>query len=137
MAVGLTQSRKRVVTETMIEAFATLSGDRNPVHFDEDYAAGTVFGGVVAHGMLSASLLSGILGEELPGHGAIYLKQSLSFRAPVRPGDLVEAQVSVGAIDAETGRVTLDCLCRVGEKVVLDGQAIVLAPRKPAALAAA
>ena len=127
MHVGLTRERTRLITMADIEAFGAVSGDRNPVHFDADYAAGTMFGGVIAHGMLSASLLSGILGEELPGAGAVYLGQTIKFRAPVRPGDVVVSSVSVAEIVAEKRRVTLDCACRVGDAVVLDGQAIMLA----------
>lgn len=132
MTVGLSRTRSTLITTAQIEAFGAVSGDRNPVHFDADYAAGTMFGGVIAHGMLSASLLSGLLGEELPGAGAVYLSQTIKFRAPVRPGDEVEASVTVAAIDADKRRVTLDCACRVGDTIVLEGQAIVMAPSRAA-----
>lgn len=128
IAVGMRRRLTKLVQDADLEMFARVSGDRNPVHFDESYARDTIFAGRIAHGMLTASLISAVIGEQLPGHGAIYLKQSLSFLAPVRPGDLVEAEVSVASIDHSRRRVTLDCACRVGETTVLTGEALVLAP---------
>lgn len=131
MSIGLERSRETLVTPEMIAAFGAVSGDRNPVHFCETYASGTVFGGVVAHGILSASFISAVIGEQLPGHGAVYLSQDLRFRGPVRPGDLVRARCRVVAIDLEKRRITLDCACHVGDRLVLDGQAKVMAPSLP------
>lgn len=128
IAVGMTRGLKKVVEEADIEMFGQISGDRNPVHFDEDYARDTIFGGRIAHGMLTASLISAVIGEQLPGHGTIYLKQSLAFLAPVRIGDVVEAKVTVAAIDYAKRRVTLDCVCTVADKAVLKGEAMVMAP---------
>jgi 3-hydroxybutyryl-CoA dehydratase len=128
LSVGMSRSLRKVIEDADLEMFARISGDRNPVHFDDDYARDTIFGGRIAHGMLTASLISAIIGEQLPGHGTIYLKQSLSFLAPVRPGDLVEATVTVQDIDYSKRRVTLACGCAVGEKQVLKGEAMVLAP---------
>jgi 3-hydroxybutyryl-CoA dehydratase len=128
IAVGMTRNLRKVVEDSDIEMFGRVSGDRNPVHFDEEYARDTIFGGRIAHGMLTASLISAVIGEQLPGHGTIYLKQSLAFLAPVRIGDLVEARVSVAAIDYAKRRVTLDCVCLVDDKPVLKGEAMVLAP---------
>lgn len=128
--VGLERSREVEVTRAMVDAFGRISGDFNPVHFSEDYAAGTIFGGCIAHGILSASFISAVIGEQLPGHGAIYLSQSLKFRAPVRPGDRVLARCRVAEIDRMRNRITLDCACLVGDKVVLDGEAKVLAPSR-------
>ncbi|MCI4660933.1 MAG: MaoC family dehydratase [Neomegalonema sp.] len=125
------------VTVAQIEAFGEVSGDKNPVHFDDEYAAGTVFGGRVAHGMLMAGLLSAVIGEELPGYGSIYLGQTMKFKAPVRPGDTVIATVKVLEVNRVTGRVQLDCVCKVGETVVVSGEATVLAPRKNKAKKAA
>jgi 3-hydroxybutyryl-CoA dehydratase len=119
-----------VIGDRDIELFAEVSTDRNPVHLDEEYAQDTIFSGRIAHGMLTASLISAVIGEQLPGHGSVYLKQSLAFLAPVRPGDAVEAVVSVSAIDHSRRRVTLDCACSVGDKVVLKGEALVLAPSR-------
>ncbi len=128
IAVGMTRGLRKVVEDSDIEMFGKVSGDRNPVHFDDDYARDTIFGGRIAHGMLTASLISAVIGEQLPGHGTIYLKQSLAFLAPVRIGDLVEARVSVAAIDYAKRRVTLDCVCLVEGKPVLKGEALVMAP---------
>ena len=110
--------------------FAELSTDHNPVHLDDAYARDTIFEGRIAHGMLTAGLISAVIGEQLPGHGTVYLGQTLKFRAPVRPGDRVEATVVVREIDHSRRRVTLDCACRVGDKVVLEGEALVLAPSR-------
>lgn len=130
LEVGMTRSLQKVVSERMIALFAEISSDHNPVHLDEEYARKTIFGGRIAHGLLTGSLISAVIGEQLPGHGAIYLKQDLKFFGPVRPGDLVEARVTVTAIDMEKRRVTLDCACSVGGSDVLRGEAIVLAPRR-------
>lgn len=130
MIEGQSRSVTKAIANADIEAFANLSMDRNPVHLDDDYAKSSIFGGRVAHGMLTAGLFSAIIGEQLPGHGAIYLGQSLRFLAPVRPGDEVCATVTVREIDREKRRVTLDCLATVGEKAVLKGEALVLAPSR-------
>ncbi|MBX2855541.1 MAG: MaoC family dehydratase [Rhodobacteraceae bacterium] len=132
MSVGMARTREKLITQAEISVFGDLSGDRNPVHFDPDYASKTMFGGVIAHGMLSAALISAVLGEDLPGHGAVYLAQTLNFRAPVRPGDLLIARVEVAEIIEVKRRVTLNCSCMVGDTVVLEGQAKVLAPSREA-----
>ena len=126
--IGMTRSLSKTIGDKEIEMFAELSTDHNPVHLDDSYAQDTIFGGRIAHGMLTAGLISAVIGEQLPGHGTVYLGQSLKFMAPVRPGDRVEAIVSVTAIDHGRRRVTLDCACRVGDTVVLKGEALVLAP---------
>lgn len=128
LSIGMTRHLRKVIEDADLEMFARISGDRNPVHFDDDYARDTIFGGRIAHGMLTASLISAIIGEQLPGHGTIYLKQALTFLAPVRPGDMVEASVSVADIDYSKRRVTLACQCAVDGKPVLKGEALVLAP---------
>ncbi|MEL6475957.1 MAG: MaoC family dehydratase [Pseudomonadota bacterium] len=130
LEIGMTRHVEKEVTDADIRLFADISTDRNPVHLDEDYAQDTMFGGRIAHGMLTASLLSAVIGEQLPGHGTIYLGQSLKFLAPVYPGDTVRAEVSVREIDHAKRRVTLDCVCKVGTKPVLKGEALVLAPSK-------
>lgn len=129
---GLTRSLVKTVTDRDIELFAEISTDRNPVHLDEAYAQSTPFGGRIAHGILTASLISAIIGEQLPGHGTIYLSQTLRFLAPVRPGDEVVARCTVTAIDPRRRRVTLETTCEVGGKPVLTGEALVLAPARPA-----
>lgn len=126
--VGMARRLRKVIDDSDIELFGRVTTDRNPVHFDDDYAQDTIFGGRIAHGMLTAGLISAIIGEQLPGHGSIYMKQSLTFLAPVRPGDLVEAEVKVADIDYGRRRVTLECKCAVGDTVVLKGEALVLAP---------
>jgi len=128
--MGMRRSLTKVITDRDIEMFAEVSTDRNPVHLDDDYARDTIFEGRIAHGMLTASLISAVIGEQLPGHGTVYLGQSLKFMAPVRPGDRVLAEVAVTAIDLARRRVTLECACTIGEKVVLKGEALVLAPSR-------
>lgn len=132
LTVGQAVETSRVVGAADIEAFAEVSGDNNPVHLDETYAQTTTFGERIAHGMLSAAYISAILGTKLPGPGAIYLSQSLRFRRPVRIGDLVVARATVTALDDAKGRVTLETVCEVGGKTVMDGEAVVIAPRRVA-----
>ena len=126
--IGMTRRLRKVIDDSDIELFGRVSTDHNPVHFDDEYAQDTIFGGRIAHGMLTAGLISAIIGEQLPGHGTIYMKQSLAFLAPVRPGDMVEAEVSVIDMDYAKRRVSLACKCSVGDTVVLKGEALVLAP---------
>ena len=132
LKVGQSAEMTRVVAAADLEAFAEVSGDNNPVHLDEDYARTTQFGGRIAHGMLSAAYVSAVLGTRLPGPGAIYLSQSLRFRRPVRIGDAVTARVTVKALDERRGQATLETVCEVGGKAVMDGEATVMAPRRPA-----
>jgi 3-hydroxybutyryl-CoA dehydratase len=128
--VGMARTRSKTIDERAVTLFAELSTDFNPVHLDHDYAQASIFAGRIVHGMLTASLISAVIGEQLPGHGTIYLGQTLRFRAPVRHGDRVDASVRVRDIDHARRRVTLDCECRVGDRVVLDGEALVLAPSR-------
>jgi len=128
LAIGMTRSLRKVVTDRDIEMFAEVSTDRNPVHLDEAYAQDTIFGGRIAHGMLTAGLISAVIGEQLPGHGTVYLGQSLTFLAPVRPGDMVLAEVEVLSIEYGKRRVQLATRCIVDGKKVLVGEATVLAP---------
>ncbi len=131
--IGMTRSLTKQVTDRDIALFAEISTDHNPVHLDDAYARNTIFGGRIAHGMLTAGLISAVIGEQLPGHGTVYLGQSLKFLAPVRPGDTVEARVVVTAMDHGKRRVTLMTQAhRVRSdgslKMVLTGEAVVLAP---------
>jgi len=132
LTVGQAAEMSRVVGAADIEAFAEVSGDNNPVHLDEAYAKTTTFGERIAHGMLSAAYISAILGTKLPGPGCIYLSQSLRFRRPVKIGDLVLARVTVKTLDASRGHVTLETVCEVNGKTVIDGEALVIAPRRAA-----
>jgi 3-hydroxybutyryl-CoA dehydratase len=126
--MGMVRSLRKVVTDEDIEMFAQVSTDRNPVHLDDDYANDTIFEGRIAHGMLTAGLISAVIGEQLPGHGTVYMGQTLKFLAPVRPGDTVEAEVEVIDIDYSKRRVQLATRCLVDGKKVLVGEATVLAP---------
>ena len=128
--VGMRRHLTKAVTDADIAMFAQVSSDRNPVHLDEDYARATIFAGRIAHGMLTAGLISAVIGEQLPGHGAVYLGQSLKFLAPVRPGDTVRAEVEVLAVDHARRRVTLATRASVGDTLVLTGEASVLAPSR-------
>lgn len=126
--IGMSRHLTKQVTDRDIELFAEVSTDRNPVHLDDEYARDTIFQGRIAHGMLTAGLISAVIGEQLPGHGTVYLGQSLKFLAPVRPGDMVRAEVTVTAIDHAKRRVTLATQCLIDGKPVLRGEATVLAP---------
>ena len=130
LEVGMRRSLRKQVTDHDIRLFAEVSTDHNPVHVDEEYAQETIFGGRIAHGMLTASLISAVIGEQLPGHGTVYLAQELKFLAPVHPGDVVVTEVEVREIDYSRRRVSLDCQCAVDDKVVLKGEARVLAPSR-------
>ena len=126
MAIGMSAETTKTITDADIVLFAGVSTDFNAVHMDEEYARTTPFGGRIAHGMLSASLLSAVLGNQLPGPGVVYLSQSLRFRAPVRIGDTVHARVTVKEVLTEKSRVVLDTVCTVLDKVVIDGEAMVM-----------
>ena len=128
--IGMKRHLHKQVTDNDIELFAEVSTDRNPVHLDDDYARDTIFEGRIAHGMLTAGLISAVIGEQLPGHGTVYLGQSLKFMAPVRPGDVVMAEVEVTAIDHAKRKVTMATCCEVDGKNVLKGEAVVLAPSR-------
>ncbi|MGH6958687.1 MAG: MaoC family dehydratase [Caulobacteraceae bacterium] len=132
LSLGQSAELKRRVNEGDLTTFAAVTGDDNPLHLDEAYAAKTSFGGRIAHGMLSAGYISAVLGTKLPGPGAIYVSQTLSFRRPVRIGDEVTAEVKVAAIDAARGRVTFATQCVVAGKTVVEGEAVVIVPRRPA-----
>jgi 3-hydroxybutyryl-CoA dehydratase len=130
LELGMEASFAKTVTETDILAFAEVTGDRNPVHLDEDYAGKTMFRGRIAHGMLTAGFISAVFGMELPGPGAIYVSQTLNFRAPVRIGDHAIAKVKVVELMPAKRRARFDCTCLVGDKVVLEGEAILMVPKK-------
>ncbi len=130
LEAGMTAIYSKTVTEADIVMFAGISGDTNPVHLDANFADQTVFKGRIAHGMLSASFISTVLGTRLPGPGCIYLGQSLKFRAPVKAGDTVTARVTLKAIDLETKRVTVDTVCSIGDKVVIEGEAVLIVSRR-------
>jgi 3-hydroxybutyryl-CoA dehydratase len=128
LSVGMTAYYARTVTEADVVLFAGISGDSNPVHMNELYAARTMFKGRIVHGMLSASFISTAIASKLPGPGSIYLSQNLKFRAPVRAGDTVEAKITVTEIISDKNRVALKTVCSVGDKVVIEGDAVVMVP---------
>ena len=132
LSVGQSASFGKTITEADILLFAAVSGDTNPVHINAEFAAGTMFKERIAHGMLSAGLISTVLGTRLPGPGTIYLSQTLKFRAPVRIGDTVTATATVASLDAAKKRATLTTICTVAGKPVLEGEALVLVPSREA-----
>ena len=132
LSVGQSAELVRTVLEADIEAFTAVTGDNNPVHLDAAFAATTSFGERIAHGMLSAGYISAVIGTQLPGPGAIYLSQALRFKRPVRIGDTVTARATITEIDEAKARVTLATVCLVNGKPVLDGEALIMVPRKAA-----
>jgi 3-hydroxybutyryl-CoA dehydratase len=133
LSVGQEASVSNTVTEKDIEAFADVSGDRNPVHLDADYAAKTMFKERIAHGMLSAAYISAVFGMKLPGPGAIYISQSLAFKAPVKIGDTVVTTVKLAELVPEKKRARFETVCSVNGKPVLTGEAQLMIPGRPAA----
>ncbi len=129
LAVGQSDSLMRTVMERDVSLFADLSGDANPIHLCDRYAAGTRFGQRIAHGMLTASLVSALLGTRLPGPGAVYLSQTLTFLAPVKIGDVVTVRVEVAELVTERRRARLFCECLVDGQPVLEGEAWVALPK--------
>ena len=130
LSVGLTETYAKEVHSSDVVGFAEISGDRNPIHLSEHFAARTPFKGRIAHGLYTASLISAVIGTRLPGPGAIYISQTLRFLAPVRIGDTVDAMVEVTELNPERKRAKLHCQCKVGETVVLEGEAEVKVPRR-------
>jgi len=130
LEVGLSRSITKVIDEHAINLFAEVSEDRNPLHLDDAAGKASIFKTRIAHGMLSAGLFSALIGERLPGHGSIYMSQNLRFTAPVRIGETVTATVTVTNIIPEKRRVALDCVAKVGDTVVITGDALVLAPSR-------
>ncbi len=133
LKVGMSASFGKTVTEADIMAFAGVSGDTNPVHLHQGFAEQTMFKGRVAHGMLSAAFISTILGTKLPGPGCIYVSQNIQFKAPVRAGDTVTATATIVEMVPEKRRVKLKTVCMVGDKMVIDGEAVALVPNRPKA----
>ena len=131
LSVGMSDVFAKTVSEADIVLFAGVSGDTNPVHINQLFAEATPFKGRIAHGMLSASFLSTVLGTLLPGPGAIYISQSLRFRAPVKAGDTVVARATVKDIHAERRRVVLTTVCTVGDTVVIEGEAVAMVDNRP------
>ena len=133
LRVGMRETYSKHVTAADVNGFAEISGDKNPIHLSEEFAAQTPFGGRIAHGILTASLISAVIGTRLPGPGAIYISQTLRFLAPVRIGDTVVTSVEVVELVEKGRRGKLRCECRVGDVLVLEGEAEVKVPARPAA----
>ena len=132
LSVGQEASLSKTVTEADIAAFAEISGDKNPVHLDAQYAATTIFKERIAHGMLSAAYISAVFGMKLPGPGAIYISQTLNFKAPVKIGDTVVTTVKVIELVPEKKRARFACVCAVNSKPVVQGEAVMMVPGRPA-----
>jgi 3-hydroxybutyryl-CoA dehydratase len=132
LQVGQRETLMKTVMDDDVIAFADLSGDRNPVHLSDHFARKTRFGERIVHGLYTASLISTVIGMYLPGPGAVYLSQTLNFRGPVKIGDVINVVVEVQELTEKGRRVKLHCECLVDGKVVLDGEALVMAPSKVA-----
>src|SRR3954470_15564391 len=130
--VGMRESLMKTVMDCDVVGFARLSGDDNPIHLCDVYAAQTRFGQRIAHGLYTASLISAVLGTRLPGPGAVYRSQTLNFHAPVRIGDVVSVVVEVAELIREGRKVRLHCEALIDNKVVLDGEAVVSVPGRAA-----
>src|SRR6478609_979313 len=128
LSLGLTEMLSKVIDASDVVGFAEVTGDRNPIHLSEHFAAKTPFGTRIAHGLYTASLISAVLGTRLPGPGAVYISQTLNFRAPVKIGDTVTVTVTVAELMPEKSRARLSCVCAVGGETVLDGEALVKVP---------
>src|SRR5712675_384436 len=113
LSVGMTETLEKTVASSDVVGFAQLTGDRNPIHLSEHFAARTSFGKRIAHGLYTASLISAVLGTRLPGPGAVYVSQTLNFRAPVKIGDTVEVTVAVAELVPKRFRARLTCTCSV------------------------
>lgn len=130
LSVGMNECYTRTVSEADVGQFAEVSGDTNPIHLDEAFAATTRFKKRIAHGILTGSYISTVIGTKLPGPGCLYVSQTLKFRAPVYIGDEVTATVTIAELNARRGYVTLNTVCSVGESDVIRGEAILLVPKR-------
>jgi 3-hydroxybutyryl-CoA dehydratase len=130
LQIGQSASLGKTITEADILLYAAVSTDTNPIHIDAEAAKSSIFGERIAHGMLSAGLISAVLGTQLPGPGSLYMRQSLRFAAPVKIGDTVKATATVTALNPEKKRATLSTVCTVGDEVVIEGEAYVQVPSR-------
>ncbi|EOZ9154697.1 MaoC family dehydratase [Citrobacter freundii] len=128
LRVGMSASYSQTITDSDIKSFAALSGDRNPVHMDEEYAASSRYKKRIAHGMFSTSFFSALFGTKLPGEGCVYVSQNTKFRKPVYIGDTVVATVEVKDIDLEKRRIFFNTYCKVGNSKVITGEAEIYMP---------
>jgi 3-hydroxybutyryl-CoA dehydratase len=130
LKVGMTERMSKTVASSDVVGFAEVTGDRNPIHLSEHFAAKTTFRTRIAHGLYTASLISALLGTRLPGPGAVYISQTLNFRAPVKIGDTVLVEVAVAELFESKHRARLTCSCIVDGEIVLDGEALVKVPSR-------
>jgi 3-hydroxybutyryl-CoA dehydratase len=130
LTIGQKANSKRTVTEADILMFGAASGDLNPVHFDAEFAATSRFGERIAHGMLTASHVSALIGMRLPGPGSVYISQSLAFKRPVKIGATVMTEVEITELEPKKGLVTLETTCSVDGKTVLTGTAIAMVSKQ-------
>src|ERR1700747_1045258 len=128
LSLGMTEALSKVIDASDVVGFAEVTGDRNPIHLSEHFAAKTPFGTRIAHGLYTASLISAVWGTRLPGPGAVYISQTLNFRAPVKIGDQVDVTVTVAELIPERQRARLACSFTVADEIVLDGEALVKVP---------
>ena len=128
--IGMTESSSHIITNQDIILFAKISGDKNPVHLDDKFAATTQFKKRIAHGLMSSSYFSALFGTRLPGRGCVYVSQNLNFKRPVYINDEVIAKIEVIGIDKEKRRVFFDTVCTVKGKTIIDGQAELYIPTK-------
>lgn len=131
LSIGMSASYAKTISESDVYLFAGISGDNNPVHINEQYAANTLFGKRVVHGMFSAALISTVAGTRLPGPGAIYIDQQISFKAPVYIGDTVNASLTITGIDEQRGRVQTQTDVHVGDRIVATGNATFRVSKRP------
>jgi 3-hydroxybutyryl-CoA dehydratase len=131
LEIGMSATLSKTIAASDVVGFAQVTGDRNPIHLSEHFAARTQFKKRIAHGLYTASLISAVLGTRLPGPGAVYISQTLNFHAPVKIGDTVEVTVTVKDLISEKRRARLACVCKVDGAVVLDGDALVKVPARP------
>ena len=128
--IGMSESYSQTISEADVKAYAGISGDRNPVHMDDEYAEKSRYKKRIAHGMISSSFFSALFGTKLPGPGCVYVHQSLNFKRPVYIGDTVTAIITVTRIDEIKNRVFFDTVCKVKNKIVIDGQAELYIPKE-------
>ena len=131
LSVGMRETISKTVENEDVIGFAELSGDHNPIHLSEHFARKTRFGSRIVHGLYTASLISAVIGMRLPGPGAVYISQTLNFLGPVKIGDVVDVSVEVVELTEKGRRVRLQCECRVGDKIVLEGQGVLSVPPNP------
>ncbi|MEE9446878.1 MAG: MaoC family dehydratase [Arenicellales bacterium] len=130
LSIGMSDAYTRTITDEDIQLFAQVSGDNNPMHLDDEYAANTPFKQRIAHGMLSASFISTVVGTRLPGPGSIYVNQTLKFRRPVKIGDEVITHAEITDINSKRAFVTLKTVCQVNGKNVIEGEALMMVTRR-------